>query len=120
MIKRYGLIIAIAFVVGITAWISAAHSTTQQPPAPPAGQRGIPGTENGIATFQTQCMSCHGNPKVERAPSPAAIRELSPEKIYEALTTGSMKDQGDKLSDMDKRGVAEFMGRPAAWQFTPG
>ena len=114
MTKRHGLIIAIAFFLVVTAWVGTARSQAQQPggqpPAPPAGQRGVPGTENGIATFQTQCISCHGNPKVERAPSPASIREMSPEKIYEALTTGSMKDQGDKLSEIDKRGVAEFMG----------
>src|SRR6266850_2567000 len=115
MTPKYGLAIAIAFFLGVTAWVNSAHSqaqqtTTQPPIAPPAGQRGVPGTENGIATFQTQCMSCHGYPKVDRAPSPASIREMSPEKIYETLTTGSMKDQGDKLSDIDKRGVAEFMG----------
>src|SRR5438093_10333142 len=43
-------------------------------------QRGAPGTENGIAVFQTQCVACHGNPNVERAPSPATIREMSPER----------------------------------------
>src|SRR5438093_1612143 len=105
MTKRCGLAIAIVFFAGVTTWISTAHSQ--------AGQRGAPGTENGIATFQTQCSVCHGNPKVERAPSPSAIREMTPERIYEALTTGVMKDQGDKLPDQDKRGVAEFMsGRP--------
>lgn len=115
----YGVILASAFFIGVTAWVGTARG--QQPPAPPAaqpaaqavGQRGVPGTENGIATFQTQCVACHGNPNVDRAPSPAAIREMPPERIYNALTTGLMKDQGDKLSDQDKRGVAEFMsGRP--------
>ncbi len=58
-------------------------------------------------------MSCHGNSNVERAPSPAAIREMSPEKIYEALTTGVMKGQGDALSEDQRRMVATFMsGRP--------
>src|SRR6476661_1934548 len=113
------LFIALAFFIGVTSWVGAAHSQAQppaqQPAAPPqgGGQRGAPGTENGIAVFQTQCVSCHGNPNVERAPSPNAIREMPPERIYAALTTGVMKDQGDKLSDQDKRGVAEFMsGRP--------
>src|ERR1700693_5298211 len=118
----YRLFIATAFSVGVTAWVGTARSQGQQQPAGPVpgqapaqagGQLGIPGTENGIATFQTQCMGCHGNPNVERAPSPAAIRLMSPESIYESLTTGTMKAQGDKLSDQDKRGVAEFMsGRP--------
>ena len=107
--KFWNLLTAIAFFVGVTAWVRTAQSQAPQA-AQPAGQRGIPGTENGIATFQTQCMSCHGNPKVPRAQSPNAIREMTPEKIYESLATGSMKEQADKLSDADKRGVAEFMG----------
>lgn len=113
------LFIALAFFIAVTSWVGAAHSQAQapaqQPAAPPqgGGQRGAPGTENGIAVFQTQCVSCHGNPNVERAPSPAALREMSPERILDALTTGVMKEQAAKLSDQDRRGVAEFMaGRP--------
>src|SRR5215471_12619959 len=118
LMRRHSfLVIALAFFIGVTTWVGGAHSQAQQqPPAVPApggGQRGAPGTENGIAVFQTQCVACHGNPNVERAPSPNAIREMPPERIYAALTTGVMKDQGDKLSDQDRRGVAEFMsGRP--------
>src|SRR5215468_2221469 len=102
-------------LVGLSALVIAIGIYAQAPQAPPqgGGQRGAPGTENGIAVFQTQCMSCHGNPKAERAPSPSTIREMSPERIYDSLTTGTMKDQGAKLSDTDRRGVAEFMaGRP--------
>src|SRR5215467_14039683 len=100
-----------AVLIGLTALVVAIGIYAQAPQAPPqgGGQRGAPGTENGIAVFQTQCMSCHGNPKVERAPSPSAIREMSAERIYDSLTTGSMKDQGAKLSEADRRGVAEFM-----------
>jgi polyvinyl alcohol dehydrogenase (cytochrome) len=103
-------------LLGLTALVIriGIYAQAPVPQVPPgAGQRGQPGTENGIAVFQTQCVACHGNPKVDRAPSPNAIREMSPERIYEALTTGVMKAQGDKLSDQDRRGVAEFMsGRP--------
>jgi polyvinyl alcohol dehydrogenase (cytochrome) len=54
-------------------------------------------------------MGCHGNPAVERAPSPAAIREMSPEHIFEALTTGVMKGQGSSLSEDQRRMLATFM-----------
>jgi len=94
--------------------VSAALTFAQTPPAQsgPAQPR-FPGTESGFRVFQTQCMQCHGNPAVERAPSPSVIRELPPEKIYEALTTGAMKTQGQKLSDEEKRMTALFMsGRP--------
>src|SRR5262245_4649901 len=113
--KRVCILLGLAAVViAIGIYAQAPAGQAPQTAAPPAvGQRGAPGTENGIAVFQTQCVSCHGNPNVERAPSPNAIREMPPERIYSALTTGVMKDQGDKLSDQDKRGVAEFMsGRP--------
>jgi polyvinyl alcohol dehydrogenase (cytochrome) len=80
------------------------------PPAPPGGGRGFtPGTESGFATFQTRCSSCHGNPAVERAPSPATIREMPPERIYESLTTGSMQAQSTGLTDAQKKALAEFM-----------
>src|SRR3954463_3358054 len=101
--------LAAAGIAVLQAQGPASSPAPQAPPPQAAGQRGAPGTENGIAVFQTQCTSCHGNPNVDRAPSPNAIREMSPERIYAALTTGVMKEQGDKLPDSDRRGVAEFM-----------
>jgi len=88
-----------------------ATSASAQAPRPQNVQSA--GTESGFAVFQQRCMGCHGNPNVERAPSPAAIREMPPEKIYAALTTGPMKGQGDALSEDQRRMVATFMsGRP--------
>ena len=111
---------AVVLLVGgcagtVKAPLGAATPAAQPPPTrqAQAGLRGPPGTEAGFATFQTQCSTCHGNPAVERAPSPAAIREMPPEKIYNALVSGIMQPQGAALSDQQKRGVAEFMsGRP--------
>jgi polyvinyl alcohol dehydrogenase (cytochrome) len=80
----------------------------QQPAQEGARQR--LGTEFGIALFEQNCTQCHGNPSVERAPSPAAIRQMSPERIYTALTTGIMKTQGERLTDEQKRRIAEYMG----------
>src|SRR5580658_7146045 len=79
--------------------------------APPARSNvQFAGTESGFATFQTKCMSCHGNPTMAgRVPDPATIRQLPPEKIYEALTTGPMKTQGSSLSDDQKKMLAVFM-----------
>jgi polyvinyl alcohol dehydrogenase (cytochrome) len=93
----------------ILACAGALHA--QQTPARQAPQSA--GTESGFAVFQQRCMGCHGNPNVERAPSPAAIREMSPERIYDALATGVMKGQGSSLSEDQRRMVATFMsGRP--------
>ena len=67
------------------------------------------GTEFGFAVFQQHCVSCHGNPAFATAPSPAALRSMSPERIYAALTTGVMKSVGATLSDQDRRRVSESL-----------
>jgi polyvinyl alcohol dehydrogenase (cytochrome) len=90
-----------------------------QTPAPQAGGRGpiTPGTESGFATFQTRCANCHANASaerastaaVERAPTTDVIREMTPERIYAALTTGSMQVHAEGLNDIQKQRLAEFM-----------
>src|ERR1700761_8961268 len=67
------------------------------------------GTELGFAVFQQHCVACHGNPAFERAPSPAALRSMTPERIYTALTSGVMKSVGDTLNEADRRRVAESL-----------
>ena len=67
------------------------------------------GTELGFAVFQQHCVSCHGNPAFPRAPTPVALRAMTPERIYTALTTGIMKSVGDTLSELDRRRVAESL-----------
>ena len=106
--------VALAGLMGVfgaaESW-GQAQTPDQAPPSAPAGRSA--GTETGFATFQTKCMSCHGNPNVPRAPQPAAIRQMSPERIYDALSNGPMKSQGDALSEDQRRMVAIFMsGRP--------
>jgi hypothetical protein len=60
-------------------------------------------------------MGCHGNPKVERVPSPDTIRQMTAERIYDALTSGVMKSQGDSLTEDQRRMIAAFIGgRPLA------
>ena len=89
------------------------QAQSQAPSAPAAGANLNTGTETGIGTFQTHCMGCHGNPNVPQAPEPSAIRQMSPERIYDALTTGLMKPQGDALTDGQKKMLAAFLsGRP--------
>src|ERR1700682_978896 len=47
-------------------------------------------TEFGFGIFQQKCLSCHGKAQYERAPTPAALREMSPEHIYDVLSNGIM------------------------------
>src|SRR5581483_7344841 len=67
-------------------------------------------TERGYAIFEQSCLTCHGNPQFERAPSPAALREMTPEHIYDALTSGAMYPiVGNTLSDADRKLVSEMI-----------
>jgi len=108
--KSIRILSVVASGLGILVSAGAFTSQAAGQAPPPAF---TPGTESGFATFQTQCAQCHGNPNVERAPSAEALRQMSPEKIYTALTTGVMQQQASALSDGQKKAVAEFMaGRP--------
>ena len=85
--------------------ILAANGMAQVPAQP---QR--LGTEFGISAFERECTKCHGDAAVDRAPSPAAIRQMPPERIYAAITTGIMQTQAANLTDEQKRRLAEYMG----------
>jgi polyvinyl alcohol dehydrogenase (cytochrome) len=76
----------------------------------------------GEATFQRICAACHttlvsrASPRSDKAPNPAEmralpremLRQLPPEAILEALTSGKMRAQGSTLSDEEKHAVAEY------------
>ncbi len=99
---------------GITAVAAALIAALGVPSAVRAqGVRSMGGTESGIGLFEQHCMMCHGNPNVPRAPQPSVIRQMSPERIYEALTTGVMKAQGSTLTEDQRKMMATFLsGRP--------
>jgi polyvinyl alcohol dehydrogenase (cytochrome) len=77
----------------------------------PWPQRSKLGMEAGFGLFKENCATCHGNPNVQPpAPDPATLRQLTPEAIYASLTTGTMKFQGQRLTNEAKRRIAEALG----------
>src|SRR6266404_3423405 len=76
----------------------------QAPPQPLVQVRGNEGA--GSTIFGNACGGCHG--KLDSAPPPAMLKKLTPEKIYEAITTGNMKNQAANLTDIQKRDIAEW------------
>jgi polyvinyl alcohol dehydrogenase (cytochrome) len=65
--------------------------------------------------FARQCATCHQTGNNDRAPSLQALRELAPEAILTALTTGRMARQAQRLSPADRVAIAEFAaGRAVA------
>ncbi len=71
---------------------------------------------DGAALFQRDCASCHAAPTAEsRAPNREALRLRTPESIVNVLGDGVMRVQGEKLSDPERRAIAEFLtGRPVS------
>jgi polyvinyl alcohol dehydrogenase (cytochrome) len=91
MLMRFVSMTAVA--IAAAAWPAAAQA--------PASPRQL---------FDQACQTCHGNPQVPRAADPSVLRRLTPERIYEALTTGVMQAQAQALSDPARRGIAEYLG----------
>lgn len=98
--------------VAVAAAVGLGQAGLAQTPAPPLSQNVVNGasasTETGFGIFQQRCLNCHGKAEYERAPKPAALREMSPEHLYEVLTTGIMFPIiGKDLSQRERRLVAE-------------
>ena len=82
------LILLVVFLV-----LSIADAGFAQAPPPPSARQ----------LFDQSCTACHGNPEVSRAADPAVLRRMTPERIYEALTTGTMRIQAQDLSEAARK-----------------
>jgi polyvinyl alcohol dehydrogenase (cytochrome) len=72
-----------------------------------------------IRLFEERCATCHRNPGVaraagaEQAPDMDALRKLSPDTVYAAMTMNPTQAHAQAqadLMDIVKRGFAEFVG----------
>jgi polyvinyl alcohol dehydrogenase (cytochrome) len=72
-----------------------------------------------IRSFEEHCATCHRNPGVARAPGAEqapdmdALRKLSPETVYTAVTVNPTPAHAQAVADANdivKRGYAEFVG----------
>src|SRR5262245_47088076 len=97
---KHRLTAFIAFAISLLLWAAGIYSQEPQRGAAAPGQQaagaargGAPGSESGWSTYQTRCAICHSNPGPDHGPSAESIRQMTPEKIYESLSTGKMKSQ---------------------------
>lgn len=65
--------------------------------------------KDGSKTYQARCASCHDHP-AERVPALQAIKAMSGEAIYRAVTSGPMKTQAAGLSITDLLALIAFIG----------
>src|SRR5262245_17612346 len=57
----------------------------------------ISSAQDGAAIYKERCASCHDSPQ-GRTPALSAIKAMTGEAIYVALTSGAMKTQAEGLS----------------------
>jgi polyvinyl alcohol dehydrogenase (cytochrome) len=91
-----------ALIASLALVVSTVPAEAQAPAAAPA--------PTPRQLFDQACLTCHGNSSVPRAADPSVLRRMTPERIYEALTTGVMRAQAQNLSDPARRGIAEYLG----------
>lgn len=66
------------------------------------------GSEAGFGIIQQQCMTCHGRANMPQARPIAALRDLTPEQVFEVISSPTnAAHQGLKLNDEQKHRVAE-------------
>ena len=65
-----------------------------------------------MTLFQERCATCHmaTPPPDNRAPSLTGLRNLSPEAVLVAITTGPMAPNATGLTDPQRRAIAEYLG----------
>ena len=80
--------------------------------APALAQQARDGAADGAAVFKRACANCHAENQTS-APTPATLRQMKPEEIFNALTLGRMQIQAISLSEAEQRAVAVFAsGKP--------
>ena len=77
--------------------------------APPGRGGGVGNNEALVGAFRTTCAGCHGGGQVPNAPDLSALRQMSPEQIYRAMTTGTMQPMAQNLTDQQKKSIAESL-----------
>jgi polyvinyl alcohol dehydrogenase (cytochrome) len=104
----------ISFTITLAIFQLSGPALAQQPATPPALERelALRATEGAGATvFGNVCGSCHGIQGTNDAMSQDMLKQLTPEKLYESMTTGTMRKHADaeKLTDEQRVAIAEWV-----------
>ena len=89
----------------VYAWISLGLGLGASAETP----EGLPRAP-GEVVYGRACASCHANPSGPRVPDLKTLMTLTPEAIYTQMTSGVMVVPAQKLTEDEKRAVAEYLG----------
>src|ERR1700692_3524026 len=59
--------------------------------------------------FDQSCTSCHSETLGKRTPDATALRQMTPEAIYDALNKGEAHASARQLTDADRRSIGEYL-----------
>lgn len=74
-----------------------------------ASEPALAQSANGVILFENKCASCHQSAQAQKAPTLAALRKMTPEAVYAALSKAP-HTQIQALSDDDKKTVSALLG----------
>ncbi|HEV3059552.1 MAG TPA: PQQ-binding-like beta-propeller repeat protein [Vicinamibacterales bacterium] len=89
--------------------VASAWGVQAQAPAPAADMTHPQGTNGGIYAFTGHCASCHDTRK-NGAMDRYALSHHTPEEVLASITTGSMTEFAEGLTEYEKRVVAVYVG----------
>ena len=97
-------------LAAVSAVIFLSAAGTQPPNAAPTQDLQHPQNTNvGILTFTGRCATCHDTAK-DGATDRYALNRFTPEQVLASMTTGSMAQYAQGLSEFEKRVVAVYVG----------
>src|SRR5580693_9986984 len=79
---------------------------------------GLLEAQDGAALYQERCASCHDSPQ-GRIPSIGAIKQMTGEAVYAALTNGVMKSQTSGLSTQEVISLLVYIAPAGRASTTP-
>jgi polyvinyl alcohol dehydrogenase (cytochrome) len=95
--------------VSVLVLLTTAVLVQAQPPAPTQDLAHPQNTNAGIYAFTGRCASCHDSGK-DGARDRYALNRRTPEEVLASITTGSMAQYAQDLSEFEKRVVAVYVG----------
>src|SRR5262245_62515860 len=101
----------IVFAVLALQWILAAAGALAQAQAQqlPEDMAHPQGTNAGIFAFTRQCASCHDTGK-NGATDRYTLNRHTPEEVLASISTGSMAQYAQGMTEFEKRVVAVYVG----------
>src|SRR3954452_8540226 len=101
--RLIGSIALVAAIAGTAALVRA------QPPAPVQDLAHPQGTNAGIFAFTGRCATCHDTGQ-GGATDRYALNRHTPEEVLASITTGTMAQYAQGLTEYEKRVVAVYVG----------